>query len=169
MHPGQCKASVHNPDVEVLVLTAPAQVEVGEAIEGGELITGHRGHAPCVLGHEELVLEPVHGGGHVEHAVLGAPVEETLTLRNVIHIMKDETVRGEGEDVLGREEAGIEEKASHEGGIVSLVDNKYRVLYVLPHEEGVHVLEEGGQMGLSLSDDEEITDYTASFSLTCKV
>ena len=156
MHPGQREASVHNPDVKVLVLAAPAQVEVGEAIEGGELVPGHRSHAPRVLGHEELVLEPVHGGGHVEHAVLGAPVEKALALRDVVHIVENETVRVEGEDVLGREEAGIEEEASHEGGIVSLVDNKYRVLYILPHKERVHVLEEGGQMGLSLPDVKEV-------------
>ena len=78
MHSGQREASVHNPDVKVLVLAAPAQVEVGEAIEGGELVTGDGGHAPGVLGHEELVLEPVHGGGHVEHAVLGTSVEQAL-------------------------------------------------------------------------------------------
>ena len=90
----------------------------------------------------------------MEHAVLGAPVEQALALRDVVHVVEDEAVRGEGEDILGREEAGVEEKAPHEGCIVCLVDNKYRILDVLPHEERVHVLEEGGQVGLPLPDDE---------------
>ena len=164
MHSGECEASVHNSDVEVLVLAAPAKVQVGEAVESGVLVTGDRGHAPRVLGHEELVLEPVHGGGHVEHAVLGTPVEKALALRDVVHVVEDEAVGGEGEDVLGREKAGVEEEASHEGSIVCLVDHKYCVLYILPHEERVHVLEEGGKMGLSLPDDKAVSTVTSYLS-----
>ena len=170
MHPGKSEASVHNSDVEVLVLAAPSKVQVGEAVESGVLVTGHRGHAPRVLGHEELVLEPVHGGGHVEHAVLGASVEQALALRDVVHVVEDEAVGGEGEDVLGREKAGVEEEASHEGSIVCLIDHKYCVLYILPHEERVHVLEEGGKMGLSLPDYKDVsTAVTVIYSITCRV
>ena len=63
MHPGQCEASVHNPDVKVLVLTAPAQVEVGEAVEAVELVAGDGSDPTCVLVHEQLVLESVHSCG----------------------------------------------------------------------------------------------------------
>ena len=164
MHSGECEASVHNSDVEVLVLAAPSKVQVGEAVESRVLVTGDRGHAPRVLGHEELVLEPVHGGGHVEHAVLGTPVEQALALRDVVHVVEDEAVGGEGEDVLGGEIAGVEEEASHEGSIVCLVDHKYCVLYILPHEERVHVLEEGGKMGLPLPDDKDVSTVKSYLS-----
>ena len=60
IHPGQCQASVHNPDVEVLVLAAPPDVEVGEAVDGPELVAGDGRHPAGVLLHEQLVLEPVH-------------------------------------------------------------------------------------------------------------
>ena len=43
------------------------------------------------------------------------------------------------EDVLGGQEAGIEEQPAHERGLVRLVDHQDAVLDVLLHQEGVHV------------------------------
>ena len=60
VHPDEGEAPVHDPDVEVLVLAAPAQVEVGEAVEGLVLVPGDGRHPARVLVHEQLVLEPVH-------------------------------------------------------------------------------------------------------------
>ena len=63
VHSNKVQPSLHYPDVEVLVLTAPADVEVGEAVDGPELTGSDGGHPACVLRHEQLVLEPVHGLG----------------------------------------------------------------------------------------------------------
>ena len=59
----QTEAGLDNPDVEILVLAAPADVEVGEAVDGCEVLAGDGGHPPSVLQHEQLVLEPVHSLG----------------------------------------------------------------------------------------------------------
>ena len=59
-HSDQTEAGLDNPDVEILVLAAPADVEVGEAVDGREVLAGDGRHPACVLLHEQLVLEPVH-------------------------------------------------------------------------------------------------------------
>ena len=62
-HSDQCQSPVNNPDVEVLVLAAPPEVEVGEAIEAVELVAGDGSDPASVLVHEQLVLESVHSCG----------------------------------------------------------------------------------------------------------
>ena len=63
LHPDQAQPCLDNPDVEVLVLTAPPDVQVGEAVDGPELLGGEGRHPARVLRHEQLVLEPVNRTG----------------------------------------------------------------------------------------------------------
>ena len=75
----------------------------------------------------------------MEDPVRRAAIHQSLPLGNVVHVVEDEAVGGEGEDGLGGEEAGIEEQPAHEGGLVRLVYHQDAVLDVLLHQEGVHV------------------------------
>ena len=43
----------------------------------------------------------------MEDAVWRAAIHQSLPLGNVVHVVEDEAVGGEGEDVLGGQEAGI--------------------------------------------------------------
>ena len=81
----------------------------------------------------------------------GTSVEESVSLRYVVDVVEDIAVRTEGE-VRRCEVASIEQQASEEGGRVCLVDDDDIVLDVLSLEEGVHVLEEGGEVLLPVSE-----------------
>ena len=76
----------------------------------------------------------------------GAPVQQSVTLRHVVDIMEDVAIGMEGEVRLRGQESGIEQQASHEGRGVGLVDDQDVVFDVLSLEEGMHELEEGGQV-----------------------
>ena len=76
----------------------------------------------------------------------GAAVQQGVTLGKMVNIVEDVTVGEEGKVNLRPQKPGIEQQASHEGSGVCLVDDQDVVLDVLDLEEGVHVLEEGGEV-----------------------
>ena len=76
----------------------------------------------------------------------GTSVEQSLALRDVVDIMEHVAVGQEGELRSGEEEASIEEEAAEEGSGVRLVEDEDVVLDVLPLKEGMHVLDEGGEV-----------------------
>ena len=76
----------------------------------------------------------------------GTSVEQSVALRDVVDIMEHIAVGQEGELRSGEEEPSIEEEAAQEGSGVRLVDDEDVVLDVLPLKEGVHVLDEGGEV-----------------------
>ena len=81
----------------------------------------------------------------------GTSVQQSVSLRNVVDVVEDIAVREEGEE-RRREVASIEQQTSEEGGRVCLVEDDDIVLDVLSLEEGVHVLEEGGEVLLPVPE-----------------
>ena len=82
----------------------------------------------------------------MEYSMCGTPVEQSLSLWNMVDIMENVTVGSETKSILGSENTNIEQQSSHEGSSVRLVDDQDVVLNVLSHEEGVHVPDKGGQV-----------------------
>ena len=99
----------------------------------------------------------------------GTPVEQSMSLRNVVDIVENIAVGQEWKLGAGEEKTSVEEKATEEWCGVGLVDEEDVVLDVLSLEERMHELEEGGEMLFPGSERDQDDDTTGGLTVVWPV
>jgi len=89
--PGDVEVALPQAVGHVVVLTSPAPEEVGEAVDGLEVIHGHGGHATEDVLVGQTIHEAVDGHGHVS-GLYRAGVQVAVVLRQQVDVVEDETL-----------------------------------------------------------------------------
>ena len=139
---------VLDPLGHVVILSSPAPEHVGESVQSPELIGPDSGDSSEYLFVRQLVLELVHGHGHVA-GVVRTVVQVPVVLGQEINVVEDEAVPGE---IFHRlRVAHVEEHGSVELVLVCLVDDVNPVVEFLFPQEGMEMSEENQQLFRSVS------------------
>jgi len=133
---GYFELMVEDTSVHVVVLPAPAPELVRVPVQPPEVVDGEGGDTAEKVLVGQLVIELVHGHGHVTR--LGrARVQVPVVLWKQVDVVKDTALPGL---VLGGlHEADVEEHGPIEGGRVGLIDDVDPVLHLLALQERVNV------------------------------
>jgi len=132
--------------VEIVVLSAPAVIQIGHPVDLLELdgVDGHHAAKETAIGQSESPV--IQGGAHVTWP-LGAGVNLTRVQGQQVHVVKNQA----RESILGRHlGADVEEHRSVEGLVIELLDQENPIVDQLLGQVIVHVGEEGVQLLLPL-------------------
>jgi hypothetical protein len=79
------------PASEIIILTAPAKIQITEAVDHFKMLSTNRCHTAQDLLVGQLVVERVHVTGHVSR-VEGTMVQVSVVFGHQVNVMKHKTV-----------------------------------------------------------------------------
>ena len=123
-----------DPPVQVVVLAAPAEVEVAGAVDAAELLAAEGHDAAEVERVGDAFPAPLADGGGEVFRGGAAPVEAVVVPGEHVHVVEDEAVEVFPE-LEGLEEAHVEEHPAVEGAGQVLVHHEYREVCLLSDEK----------------------------------
>lgn len=133
---------------DVIVLSTPAPVLVREAIHLHVLVWGHRRHPTKILWVRQPVSELVHGHRQVCGELFVAGVGVVVVLRQQVDVMQEDAAPVFISEGLPHPD--VQQLGSVKSAIPPLLYYVDAVVDLLSLQEGVEVVEQGTEVGLSV-------------------